>query len=80
MLTYFKGRYRRYGHPDGEGYILNEYFTYRLDEDYILLTTRHRAWVILAPWEYELFLRHRLEEKPELYMLLEDLGLILTPQ
>ena len=80
MLTYFKGRYNRYGPPDGQGYTLNEYFTYRLDEKHILLTTRHRAWVILDPQEYSLFLRHRVEERPELYMPLEDLGLILTPR
>ncbi len=80
MLTYFKGRYNRYGPPDGQGYTLNEHFTYRLDAEHILLTTRHRAWVILTPREFELFLRHRLEEKPELYTLLEDLGLILTPR
>jgi radical SAM protein with 4Fe4S-binding SPASM domain len=80
MLTYFKGRYNRYGPPDDQGYTLNEYFTYRLDADHILLTTRHRAWVILNPQEYEFFLRHRVEERPELYTLLEDLGLILTPR
>jgi His-Xaa-Ser system radical SAM maturase HxsB len=80
MLTYFKGQYNRYGPPDGRGYTLNEYFTYRLDEKHILLTTRHRAWVILEPREYELFLRHRVEEEPALYALLEDLGLILTPR
>jgi len=80
MLTYFRGRYGRYGPPDGQGYTENEYFTYRLDTEHILLTTRHRAWVILDLQEYELFLRHRLEEKPELYFLLEDLGLILTPR
>jgi His-Xaa-Ser system radical SAM maturase HxsB len=80
VLTYFKGRYRKYGPPNGEGYTPNEYFTYRLDGEHILLTTRHRAWVILEPQEYELFLRHCLEEKPELYTLLEDLELILTPR
>jgi sulfatase maturation enzyme AslB (radical SAM superfamily) len=80
MLTYFKGQYNRYGPPDGRGYTLNEYFTCRLDEKHILLTTRHRAWVILEPREYEIFLRHRVEERPALYALLEDLGLILTPR
>jgi uncharacterized protein len=80
MLTYFRGRYNRYGLPDGQGYAPNEYFTYRLDKEHILLTTRHRAWVILSPREYELFLRHRLEEDEALYTLLEDLGLILTPR
>lgn len=80
MLTYFKGHYGRYGPPDGQGHTENEHFTYRLDAEHILLTTRHRAWVILDPQEYELFLRHRLAEKPELYALLEDLGLILTPR
>jgi|GEM_PF-711092 len=80
MLTYFRGRYQRYGLPDGQGFTPNEYFTYRLDEDHILLTTRHRAWVILNLVEYELFLRHRLEENVALYALLEDLGLILTPR
>jgi len=77
MLTYFKGRYGRYGPPDGQGYTENEYFAHRLDAEHILLTTRHRAWVILDPQEYELFLRRCLAEKPELYALLEDLGLIL---
>ena len=80
MLTYFRGRYGRYGASNGQGYTLNEYFPFHLDPDHILLTTRHRAWVILDPQEYELFLRHRIEQKPELYMLLEDLGLILTPR
>lgn len=79
-LTYFKGRYNLYGPPDDRGYSLNEYFTYHLDTDHILLTTRHRAWVILTPREYELFLCHRLGEDATLYALLEDLGLILTPR
>jgi len=52
-LTYFKGRYKRYGPPDDQGYTLNEYFTYRRDADHIPLTTRHRAWVILDSREYE---------------------------
>lgn len=50
-------------------FLTNECFTHRLDAEHILLTTRHRAWVILDPQEYELFLRHRLAEKPELYAL-----------
>ncbi len=63
-----------------ERYTENEHFTYRLDAENVLLTTRHRAWVILDPQEYELFLRRRLNETPALYALLEDLGLILTPR
>jgi sulfatase maturation enzyme AslB (radical SAM superfamily) len=78
MLTYFRGQYNRYGPPDGQGYTLNEYFTYHLDAEHTLLTTRHRAWVILSLREYELFLRRRLEEDEALYRLLEDLGIILT--
>jgi uncharacterized protein len=78
MLTYFKGQYGKYGPPNGQGYTENEYLTYHLDAENILLTSRHRAWVILDPQEYELFLRHRLAEKPALYTLLEDLGIILT--
>ena len=80
MLTYFRGRYGRYGPPDGQGYTPNEYFTHQLDAEHILLTTRHRAWVILNPAEYELFLRRRLDDDPALYELLEDLGVILTPR
>ena len=80
MLTYFRGRYGRYGPPDGQGYTPNEYFMHQLDPEHILLTTRHRAWVILNPSEYELFLRHRLDDDLALYALLEDLGLILTPR
>ena len=62
MLTYFRGRHGRYSPPDGQGYTPNEYFTYQLDAEHILLTTRHRAWVILNPAEYGLFLRRRMDE------------------
>jgi His-Xaa-Ser system radical SAM maturase HxsB len=78
MLTFFRGQYNRYGPSDGQGYTPNEFFTYHLDETHILLTSRHRAWVILSPQEYTLFLQSRLEEDMALYTLLEDLGLILT--
>ncbi len=80
MLTYFRTRYGRYGPPNGAGYTPNEYFSHRLDDEHILLTTRHRAWAILDPDEYELFLRRRLEKNTMLYSALEDLGVILTPR
>ncbi len=80
MLTYFRGQYGRYGPPNGQEYTLNEHFSHRLSDEHILLTTRHRAWAILSPREYELFLCHHLEKDERLYTLLEDLGLILTPR
>jgi uncharacterized protein len=78
MYTLFDGTYSRYGAPDGVAYTPNEYLIHYLDAQNILLTTRHRAWVILEPSEYECLLQHRLHEQPMLFSLLEDLGIILT--
>lgn len=78
MITSFRTEYDRYKGIDRDGYIVNEYFTYSLKEGNTLITTRYRAWVVLDDEEYELLQEHRVEENPELYSLLEDLGIILT--
>lgn len=78
MFTYFRTQYGKYKGIDENGYRLNEYFTYPLDDENTLVTTRHRAWVILKSEEYNLLLEHKVERAPELYSILEDLGIILT--
>lgn len=78
MLTYFRTEYGRYEGIEKEGSRKNEYFPYQLDADNILVTTRSRAWVILTPEEFQLLEEQRVYENPELYSLLEDLGIILT--
>lgn len=77
MLTLFRTKYGEYEGIDDE-YTKNEFFTFFLDDTNILITTRHRAWVILNGTEYEMFLEKKLDLNPDLYSLLESLGIILT--
>lgn len=63
-----------------EDYILNNYNFHRFDEDNILVTTEHGAWVLLNEKEFELFKFHRAHQSPSLYSLLKEKGLIVTEE
>ena len=78
MLTYFRTEYGKYPRTCTEAYELNEHFVDEIDDEHTLVTTRHRAWVVLEHHEYELLTEGRLEENLDLYSTLEDLGIILT--
>lgn len=78
MFTLFRTKYGEYEGVSEGGYRTNEYFTYPLSEDQVLITTSHRAWVVLSPEEYELLKRGEVEKNVEMYSILEDLGIILT--
>ncbi len=73
MLTY-------YNNPiiaEEEVYSLNEHFEARLDEDRILITTRHGGWIVLSNEEYDLFKKNPREDEI-LFRELERVGIILT--
>lgn len=59
-------------------YIINKFCTQKFDDNHILITTDHGGWVVLSGDEYDLLLRNRVEEKSDLYLILEDKGVILT--
>jgi len=59
-------------------YILNGYNSHKFDEEHILVTTEHGAWVVLSSEEFKLFRLGRVQEDPTLYKVLEEKGLILT--
>lgn len=78
MLTYFRTQYNKYPPNCADAYELNEHFIDDIDDEHILVATRHRAWIVLDRHEYELLTEYRLEENLDLYSTLEDLGIILT--
>ena len=53
MQTLFKDPQNNFKGID-EFYTFNEYFTYDVGDEQVLLTTRHRAWVVLTKEEYGL--------------------------
>ena len=65
MITRFRTEYGRYEGVAPGGYIINEYFTYPLEEGKTLITTRYRAWVVLDDEEDELLQKHKVEENPD---------------
>jgi len=76
VLTYFRTDYH-FGRDPVEKYRLNELFTDRIG-DHHLVTTRHRAWALLTDTEYEALTSGKLHLHPDLFLRLEDLGIILT--
>ena len=61
-------------------YIFNEYFAYNLGNGSILLTNRHRAWIILTEQEYDLIKYKKIVSNTELFSILFNLGFILTDE
>ena len=60
-----------------EVYSLNEHFETRLDDDHVLITTRHGGWITLSNEEYDLFKKNPCEDET-LFKELERTGIILT--
>lgn len=77
MQTLFKDPQNNFRGID-EFYTFNEYFTYDVGDEQVLLTTRHRAWVVLTKEEYGLVRAKRVHEDPALYKTLINLNIILT--
>ncbi|RLJ09544.1 MAG: His-Xaa-Ser system radical SAM maturase HxsB [Candidatus Aenigmatarchaeota archaeon] len=61
-----------------KNYVTNYYNVYKFDEDHYLITTDHAAWVVLSKEEYDLLRLERVEEDPNLYRSLKEVGIILT--
>lgn len=59
-------------------YIINKFCTHQFDDNHILVTTDHGAWVVLSKEEYDLLLRNKMEEDLHLFEVLEEKGIILT--
>lgn len=77
MLTYFRSQYGLYPGEPTE-YVLGEILTHWITDSTILVSTRHRAWLLLNREEYRALVEHRLQEKPSLFSVCEDLGIIIT--
>ncbi len=62
-----------------EVFTLNEYFTYRLNENQVLITTRHGGWCVLSQEEYLLLKNNLVDDKfASLFEKLKEAGVILT--
>lgn len=61
-------------------YVLNKFLTHKIDDNHMLLTTGHGAWVILSKEQYDLFSRDKIEEDCYLFDVLEEKGIILTEE
>ncbi len=59
-------------------YALNHFWSKRISDGKILVTTDHGDWVILSEDEFDLLLSGRVKEDPALFKVLEDKGVILT--
>lgn len=71
-LSYFDGK------TFSAKYTLNKYFTHRLGNNSILLTTEHGGWIVLNEEEYRLLRLANVWMDPDLFRNLEDKGIILT--
>lgn len=63
-----------------KNYTLNEYFSFPLDADNVLLTTRHKGWAILNKEDYQQVQLDNLSGQPELFRNLERVGIVLSPR
>jgi len=59
-------------------FTFNEYFSFPLDLNNILITTRHGGWTILSDKEYKIIKSNELNPHSELFKNLERAGIILT--
>lgn len=66
--------------PETSSYLKNEYFRFPIDNQHVLLTTRHGGWFILSKEEYATFKAGELKTDSELFGKLENAGIILTPK
>ncbi len=56
----------------------NEYFTFPLNENHVLLTALHGGWVILSDKEYNIVKSEKINQNSELFHTLEEAGIVLT--
>src|SRR4030042_6996344 len=59
-------------------YVVNKFCSQKISDEKFLLTTDHGSWVVLSNDEFNLLLKNKLEENSELYLVLEDKGLIIN--
>lgn len=78
MITYFRDIQVNKCKEITQNYVYNKYFTYRIAKDKFLITTRHRAWIILSEKEYNLFSGHKVQKDPTLFKTLHNLNIICT--
>jgi len=76
MYTLFRTKMELNDPPSD--FLVNEYFTFPLDSQNILLTTRHRAWIILTKQEYNLFRNGQVNQAPHLFSTMRSLGFIFS--
>jgi His-Xaa-Ser system radical SAM maturase HxsB len=63
---------------DEDQYILNNFNFYKFDDENILVTVEHGAWVLLSKHEFDLLRWGRAHEDPTLFKELHDKGIVLT--
>lgn len=78
MLTYFRDIQINKSIKITKDYSENKYFEFELVKGKFLITTRHRAWVILSKTEHQLLLSREVHKSPKLFKILFVLGVIYT--
>jgi len=59
-------------------HVINKYLTHKFDDDHLLITTEHGAWVVLNKQEYDLLRADRITQDLNLFTTLEEKGVVLT--
>ena len=59
-------------------YLANRYWSKKLDDDHILVTTEHGAWIVLNKSEFDLLRVGDITENLELFRNLEEKGIVIT--
>jgi len=57
-------------------YLDNVYFVFKLTKTNFLITTRHRAWIILSKAEYKLLINHEVHKNLKLFKTLSALNIV----
>lgn len=78
MITYFRDIEIRKVRKVAKNYFDNRYFVFKLTKTKFLITTRHRAWIILSEKHYKLLLSHKVYRSPNLFKMLSTLNIIYT--
>ncbi len=76
MITYFRDIQTKKVRKATENYLDNRYFVFKLMKTKYLITTRHRAWIILSEKDYKLLLNHEVHQNPKLFKILFALNVI----
>jgi len=78
MLTYFRDIQINKSIKITKDYFENKYFEFELTKRKFLITTRHRAWIILSKTEYQLLSDHKVHKNHRLFKMLSALNIIYT--